>query len=35
MLFANGCGHNSHHHRPCDIEHRAGVPDYLSLERKK
>ncbi len=35
MLFANGCGHNSHHHRPCDIEHRAGVPDYLILLVKK
>ena len=35
MLFANGCGHDSHHHRPCDIEHRAGVPDYLILLVKK
>ena len=31
MITVNGCGHDSHHPRPCDIEHRTGVPDYLIL----
>lgn len=35
MITVTGCGHDSHHPRPCDIEHKAGVPDYLILLIKK
>lgn len=31
MIFVNSCGHDSHHLKPCNIEHKAGVPDYLIL----
>ena len=31
MICVNSCGHNSHHRKPCDIEHKTGVPDYLIL----
>lgn len=31
MIFVNSCGHDSHHRRSCDIEHKNGVPDYLLL----
>ena len=29
MIYVNSCGHDSHHLKPCDIEHKNGVPDYL------
>lgn len=35
MLCVNSCGHDSHHPRPCDIEHKNGLPDYLVLLIKK
>lgn len=35
MLYVNSCGHDSHHPRPCDIEHKNGLPDYLVLLIKK
>lgn len=31
MITVTSCGHDSHHPRPCNIEHRQGVPDYLIL----
>jgi len=31
MISVTNCGHDSHHPKPCDIEHRQGVPDYLLL----
>ncbi len=31
MIQVNSCGHDSHHPKPCDIEHKKGVPDYLLL----
>lgn len=31
MIYVNSCGHDSHHLKPCDIEHKNGVPDYLIL----
>ena len=35
MIYVNSCGHDSHHPRPCNIEHRQGVPDYLILLIKR
>lgn len=35
MIYVNNCGHDSHHPKPCDIEHQRGVPDYLILLIKK
>lgn len=35
MISVNSCGHDSHHPKPCNIEHRVGVPDYLILLIKK
>lgn len=31
MISVTTCGHDSHHPKPCNIEHRQGVPDYLVL----
>ena len=31
MIHVNSCGHDSHHPKPCNIEHKKGVPDYLPL----
>ena len=31
MIHVNSCGHDSHHPKPCNIEHKKGVPDYLLL----
>lgn len=31
MITVNSCGYNSHHMKPCNIEHKSGVPDYLIL----
>ena len=31
MIYVNSCGHDSHHPKPCNIEHKHGVPDYLIL----
>ena len=31
MICVNSCGHDSHHKKPCNIEHKQGVPDYLFL----
>ena len=31
MIYINSCGHDSHHPKPCNIEHKHGVPDYLIL----
>lgn len=31
MIYVTDCGHDSHHPKPCNIEHRQGVPDYLVL----
>lgn len=31
MIYVNNCGHDSHHLKPCDIEHKNGVPDHLIL----
>lgn len=31
MIYVNSCGHDSHHPKPCNIEHKNGVPDYLIL----
>lgn len=31
MICITSCGHDSHHRRPCDIEHKNGLPDYLLL----
>lgn len=35
MITVNNCGHDSHHHKPCNIEHKNGVPDYLILLIKR
>lgn len=35
MILVNTCGHDSHHPKPCNIEHRNGVPDYLILLIKR
>ncbi|MCI9359426.1 MAG: helix-turn-helix transcriptional regulator [Hungatella sp.] len=35
MITINSCGHNSHHRKPCNIEHKAGVEDHLILLIKK
>ncbi len=35
MIFVTSCGHDSHHPKPCDIEHKVGLPDYLILLIKK
>ncbi|MFV0466018.1 MAG: AraC family transcriptional regulator [Lachnospiraceae bacterium] len=35
MFEINTCGHNSHHSKPCDIEHSNGLSDYLILFIKK
>lgn len=35
MIYVNSCGHDSHHPKPCNIEHKNGVPDYLILLIKK
>lgn len=35
MISVNTCGHDSHHPKPCNIEHKTGVPDYLILLIKK
>lgn len=31
MIYVNSCGHDSYHPRPCNIEHKNGIPDYLIL----
>lgn len=31
MIKVFNCGHNSHHKKPCDILHPAGLSDYLFL----
>lgn len=31
MIHITICGHDSHHRRPCDIEHKNGLPEYLLL----
>ena len=31
MISVSVCGHDSHHNKPCRIEHRNGLPDYLIL----
>ena len=31
MITVTNCGHDSHHPKPCDIEHTDGLPDYLLL----
>lgn len=31
MIKVTTCGYNSHHPKPCDIEHPAGLRDYLFL----
>lgn len=31
MIEITSCGHDSHHRRPCDIEHKDGLPEYLLL----
>ena len=31
MINVINCGHNSHHPKPCNIEHKNGVPNYLAL----
>ncbi len=31
MISINSCGHDSHHPKPCNIEHKNGVLDYLIL----
>ena len=35
MIYVNSCGHDSHHPKPCNIEHKRGVPDYLILLIKR
>lgn len=35
MISVNTCGHDSHYPKPCNIEHKVGVPDYLILLIKK
>lgn len=35
MIYVNSCGHDSHHPKPCNIEHKQGVPDYLILLIKR
>lgn len=31
MITITSCGHDSHHCKPCDIEHKNGLPEYLLL----
>lgn len=31
MIIVNSCGHDSHHPKPCNIEHKNGLDDYLIL----
>lgn len=31
MICITSCGHDSHHQKPCDIEHKDGLPEYLLL----
>ncbi|MCR4586947.1 MAG: AraC family transcriptional regulator [Lachnospiraceae bacterium] len=31
MIEVNGCGHDSHHKKPCDIKYHEASPDYLIL----
>ena len=31
MITITGCGHDSHHPNPCNIEHDPGLSDYLIL----
>ncbi|MCR5753787.1 MAG: AraC family transcriptional regulator [Acetatifactor sp.] len=35
MINIIKCGHDSHHPKPCNIEHKHGVPNYLLLLIKK
>ncbi len=35
MISVNRCGHNSHHLKPCNIEHKTGLPNFLILLIKK
>ncbi len=35
MIFVTTCGHASHHPKPCNIEHKQGLPAYLILLIKK
>lgn len=35
MFYISNCGHDSHHLKPCDIEHRHSLTDYLMLLVKK
>lgn len=34
-MTITGCGHDSHHPNPCNIEHDPGLPDYLILLIKR
>ncbi len=31
MICVTGCGYDSHHRNPCDIEHKEGLSEYLLL----
>ncbi len=31
MIRVTSCGHDSHHRRPCDIEHEHELAEYLFL----
>ncbi|MDO5424374.1 MAG: AraC family transcriptional regulator [Eubacteriales bacterium] len=31
MIQITSCGHDSHHPKACDVEHKNGLPDYLLL----
>ncbi|MCR5715506.1 MAG: AraC family transcriptional regulator [Lachnospiraceae bacterium] len=31
MIHVTACGHDSHHPKPCNIEHQRNLPDYLVL----
>ncbi len=35
MIQITNCGHDSHHRKPCNIEHPVGLPNYLVLLVKK
>jgi len=35
MITISSCGYNSRHLKPCDIEHKNGLPEYLLLIVKK
>ena len=35
MIYVNNCGHDSHHSKPCNIEYKQGIADYLILLIKR